>query len=219
MWDLEELWLEGSVLAVIHAAGPEQGYWVDGSGLQHDDGSSNWWQLMPLGNGRAVVMGKDHELPGDLYDDLPGALADGPGWLRDAWEGDDRPLRAAVRSMAPIGFFFWTDADGTWGNVPTDDSRDDGSGLVTAPCDAFADRLAERYDGAGDLTEAQASAEALFAAARAGTLDAGTLLPVLRRLDPQRARPFDLAAALKVAGLAGLTPGTRRPAFPTAKGS
>lgn len=216
VWNPTELWLEGAVMAVLHAAGPEQGYWVEETGLLHDDGSSNWWQLMPFEGGRAIVMGKDHDLPGDLYDALPRALSDAPGWLRDAWQDDAGPLRSAVRARAPIGFFRWVDEHGTWGEVPTDPARDDGSALVRAPYSESGERLFEDCTDADELREAYRLADAAFDAARAGTLDAEVLLPVLRRADPERARPFDMEAALAVAARAGLTPGTARPALPGA---
>ncbi|KPC64611.1 hypothetical protein ADL29_10405 [Streptomyces chattanoogensis] len=208
MEDLAELWLEGCVMAVVHAAGAEQGYWVDDTGLSHDDGSSNWWQLIPFGGDRAVLMGKDHELSGDLYDDLPQALSAGPGWLRDAWARDDRGLRSTVRAKAPIGFFHWADADGTQDRVPTD-GADDGSGLVRAPYSGFNCRLFEPYYEVGDLNEAYAFADALFAAARARALTAEVLLPVLGCADPDRTRPFDLDSALRTAAAAGLTSDSR----------
>ncbi|MEV5976723.1 hypothetical protein [Streptomyces sp. NPDC052114] len=213
MHDLTELWLEGSVMAVIHAAGAEQGYWVDESGLHHDDGSSNWWQLVPLGGGRAVVMGKDHELSGDVYDEIPQAVSDGPDWLGDAWENDGGGLRRTVTAKAPIGFFHWYDTDGTLDCLPADD-EDDGSGLVGAPFSDGDPRLFESYYGVGDLQEAERFADALLDAARAGALTVDVLLPVLRCAAPDRTRPFDLESALKTAATAGLTAGSRAPELP-----
>ncbi|MCF3123445.1 hypothetical protein IPZ68_27600 [Streptomyces arenae] len=213
MHDLTELWLEGSVMAVIHAAGAEQGYWVDETGLNHDDGSSNWWQLVPLGGGRAVVMGKDHDLSGDVYDDIAQTLSDGSDWLREAWENDSGGLRRTVNAKAPIGFFHWYDTDGAQDCVPTED-EDDGSTLVSAPFSDGDQRLFEAYYGVGDLDEADRFAYALLDAARAGALTADVLLPVLRCADPDRARPFDLESALKTAAMAGLVAGSRAPELP-----
>ncbi|MGG2460755.1 hypothetical protein ACO0M4_13220 [Streptomyces sp. RGM 3693] len=161
-------------------------------------------------------MGKDHDLPGDLYDDLPRALATGPDWLRDAWEGTpDGRLRSAVLKQAPIGFFSWVDPDSGWHTVPTDGSHDDGSHLVSAPYSDFDCPLFDAYHGVGDLDRAQAHADALLAAARRAALDAELLRPVLHCADPGRAHPFALDAALRTAALAGLTPGTRPPELPT----
>ncbi|BDM69519.1 hypothetical protein HEK616_30060 [Streptomyces nigrescens] len=128
MWNPTELWLEGAVMAVLHAAGPEQGYWVEDTGLLHDDGSA----------------------------------------------------------------------------------------LVRAPYGESGGRLFEDCTDPADLREAYRLADAAFDAARAGTLDAAVLLPVLRRADPEPGRRFDIEAALAVAARAGLTPGTSRPALPGA---
>ncbi|MEU9123938.1 hypothetical protein AB0C96_29425 [Streptomyces sp. NPDC048506] len=83
-----------------------------------------------------------------------------------------------------------------------------------APYSGFDCRLFERYHGVGDLPEAEALADALLAAARAGIPTAEVLLYVLRCADPHRTGPFDLDAALRTAAAAGLAPGSRRPALP-----
>ncbi|MFF2377366.1 proteophosphoglycan 5 [Streptomyces xiamenensis] len=87
--------------AVNGALGSGRGCWARDGVWHYDDAGGNWVDLHHLGDGRAVLVGHDHECspePEEGFDPLVGT----PDW----WAP---PAREAVRSYDFIGFVYGFD--------------------------------------------------------------------------------------------------------------
>lgn len=120
-----------ALAAVCAARGWGRGCWADGSVWHYDDSGGNWLDLHHLPEGRAVLLGNDHEYSETYYgpgveglgEEESDLLADAPDWWRPVVE----------RSLAEnelLGFVYGFDGDGWW-RAEYDDY--DGFGSVGLP--------------------------------------------------------------------------------------
>ncbi|RNL84251.1 hypothetical protein [Halostreptopolyspora alba] len=222
------LWAHGALPTLVHAARGEltdewHGYWlVEGTGVGFEDFGGNWWNLMPLPEGRAVLYGDDHEMSKTRAEGLD-VVPESPDWL---------PLAHLRSIVEEPGYVYWFDG-ASWHRVPYPDDIDDDGLELTAGEYLTEDRavLKAGQDLMGDLggvvpikvdialqpeeAEGVRVARALLEAGTRRRLTRELLGELLEGLDRSLAYdeedgevppPFDLDAAFDIARRAGFTP-------------
>jgi hypothetical protein len=117
--------------AICAARGWDGSCHADGPRWHFDDGGGNWADLVHVGDGRAVLLGHDHEYSETYYADAAAyfgepetdLLAGAPDW----WAP---PVRAAATPESWVGFAYGFDG-ARWSRAPYD--LEDGFGSVGLP--------------------------------------------------------------------------------------
>lgn len=201
------LWARWAAIAtVLRAADVDDVHVLADGALHHDDGGGNDARLVLLPDGRAALLGLDHEYSATTAAEPPvDLLDDGPAWL---------PWATLVprTERDELGFLHWFDGTAWSSGVPAARDLDDGLGTIAAFAlddDAATGAIVDAAttwrgvrpdaDGRAGLERA---ARAALAAAHDRRLDAATLAPLLALAPVDDA---DLGAALALAAVAGLT--------------
>ncbi|GIF10193.1 hypothetical protein [Actinoplanes teichomyceticus] len=194
------LWTRWAALsAVLSGAGRGQRWSIDENGARRDDPDTGWARFALLDGRRAVLYGTHREHHARVSAD-PAAdpLTGAPDWL--PW-ADLAPLAETDR----LGFVIWHE-NGRWSRVRYRHPVDDGMAELVAPLlteEHTVNALHAVVAPAQRRDLRETAADLLHAAVR-GEVDAGRLAALLG----DRAH---LAAALVVARVGGITPGTRPP--------
>ncbi|GAA1308735.1 hypothetical protein [Saccharothrix xinjiangensis] len=209
----------GTLAATLAAIGRQEVWWIDREGAHYDDGGGGNMSLLPVQGGRAVLVGYDRGTSRTAWATPPlDLLADAPVWV--PW-----PVLIRRDRERRLGYVYWYE-HGTWSRVPYPSEMTDGlENTAAAVLDeqATIELLREvvidwcsydsgRYDEHGDVEEPAIvqAARDLLAAAHARRVDRTALTGLLGRLEV----PFDPAAGLEAAALAGLVPDSRPPGLP-----
>lgn len=202
----EDSWNFGAVVAILCAAGisaPDT--FIDADGLRYDDGGGNWWGLVWVDGGRAVLVGDDldysetRSLEDDPSFDL---LAGAPEWFPHTW---------FHRIDVPVGFVYWW--DGAWDRTEyPPEVGDDGHSIATTfrAAEDIHQLIFEEYSQRESDPAAQRALDDLIERVRDRFVDEAQLAELLARIDPDA----DPHSAVIAAESAGLVPGWPRPVVP-----
>ncbi|PJE99498.1 proteophosphoglycan 5 [Streptomyces carminius] len=124
-----------ALAAVRETRGWGDGCRAEGPVWHYDDGGGNWLDLHHLGDGRAVLVGNDHECSPDP-EELPDLSAEVPDWWRPT-------LREAVRKNEHVAVVYGFDGTVWW---RVDYGMDDGFSAVDLPA-LTRERTRERISG------------------------------------------------------------------------
>jgi hypothetical protein len=190
------LWTRWATLSVTLTGIGHGDVWsIDDRGAHHHDRGGHWARFALLDGRRAVLYGHHAEQSATTQADPPLDLLTGaPDWL--PW-ADLAPLAEAGR----LGFVIWHE-NGRWSRVRYHDAVEDGMAILLTPLlSAENTRTAltgvitgpGRYELSGPVQREEVRAASV------------------RLLDRLTEPVLDIAAALAVAGRAGIAPGTRVP--------